>query len=99
MAEYIAGQYQDALTAFGKMGGWGPHRPAWIAACYAQLGRDEQARTAAAEVWKFASGDPNVPNENDLERWRAYWLRLIIFKDPNDQARFLEGLRKAGLPA
>ncbi len=99
MAKYIAGQYQDALTAFGKMSGWGLHRPAWIAACYAQLGRDEQARTAAAEVWKLAPGDPSVPNENDLERWRAYWSRLIIFEDPNDQARFLEGLRKAGLPA
>jgi TolB-like protein/Flp pilus assembly protein TadD len=99
LAEYIAGQYEDALKAFARMAGWGLHRPAWIAACYAQLGHDEQARTAAAEVWKLAPGDPSVPNENELERWRTYWLRLIIFEDPNDQARFLEGLRKAGLPA
>jgi len=40
-----------------------------------------------------------VPNEDNIERWRAYWSRLMIFEDPNDQARFLEGLRKAGLPA
>ena len=99
MAEFAAGQYEDALKAFAKMSGWGLHRPAWIAACYAQLGRDEQARTAATEVWKLAPGDPSVPNENDLERWRAYWSRLIIFQNPNDLARFLEGLRMAGLPA
>jgi len=99
MAEYIAGQYENALKAFVKMSGWGLHRPAWIAACYAQLGRDEQARTAATEVWNLAPGDPSVPNENDLERWRAYWSRLIIVEDPKDLARFLEGLRMAGLPA
>jgi TolB-like protein len=99
MAEYVAGRYEEALAAFGKMKGWGLMRPAWIAACYAQLGRDEQARAAAAEVRELAPSDPSVPDEHDLERWRAYWFRLMKFEDPDDQARFLEGLRKAGLPA
>ena len=74
-------------------------RPAWIAACYAQLGRDAQAQAAAAEVRELAPSDPSVPYEDDIERWRAYWSRLAKFEDPNDRARFLEGLRKAGLPA
>ncbi len=69
------------------------------AASHAQLGRDAQAQTAAAEVRELAPSDPSVPEEDDLERWRAYWSRLIRFEDANDQARFLEGLRKAGLPA
>ena len=99
MAEYAAGRYEEALAAFGKVKGWGLFCPAWIAACYAQLGRDAQARAAAAEVREFAPSDPSVPDEDDIERWRAYWSRLGIFEDPNDQARFLEGLRMAGLPA
>ena len=99
IAEYVAGRYEEALAAFGKTKGWGLLRPAWIAACYAQLGRDAQARTAAAEVRAIAPSDPNVPNEDDIGRWRAYWSRLLPFEDPNGWAKFLEGLRKAGLPA
>jgi TolB-like protein/DNA-binding SARP family transcriptional activator/Flp pilus assembly protein TadD len=99
IAEYVAGRYEEALAAFGKTKGWGLLRPAWIAACYAQLGRDAQARAAGAEVRDLAPGDPSVPDEDDIERWRAYWSRLLRFEDPNDQARFLQGLRKAGLPA
>ena len=99
IAEYVAGRYEEALAAFGKTRGWGLLRPAWIAACYAQLGRDAQARAAAAEVRAIAPSDPSVPGEDDVERWRAYWSRLMQFEDPNDWTRFLEGLRKAGLPA
>ena len=99
MAEYVGERYEEALAAFGRMKGWGLLRPAWIAACYAQLGRDEQASAAAAEVRALAPSDPSVPDERDIERWRAYWSRLIRFEIPNDQERFLDGLRKAGLPA
>jgi TolB-like protein/Flp pilus assembly protein TadD len=99
IAEYVAGRYEEALATFGRTKGWGLLRPASIAACYAQLGRDAQARAAAAEVRELAPGDPSVPNEDDIERWRAYWSRLMQFEDANDWVRFLEGLRKAGLPA
>jgi TolB-like protein len=99
MAEYVAGRYEEALAAFGKTKGWGLFRPAWIAACYAQLDRDAQAQAAAAEVRELAPSDPSVPNEDDIERWRAYWNRINRFENSEDQERFLEGLRKAGLPA
>ena len=99
MTEYGAGRYEEALAAFGKVKGWGLHRPAWIAACYAQLGRDAQAHAAAAEVRELTPSDPSTPDEDDIEGWCAYWSRFGEFEDPNDQARFLDGLRKAGLPA
>jgi TolB-like protein/Flp pilus assembly protein TadD len=99
IAEFVAGRYEEALAAFGKTKGWGLLRPAWIAACYAQLGRDAQARAAAGEVRAIAPSDPSVPDEDDIERWRVYWSRLLQFEDPDNWARFLDGLRKAGLPA
>jgi TolB-like protein/DNA-binding SARP family transcriptional activator len=99
MAEYVAGRYEEALAAFGKTKGWGLLRPAWIAACYAQLGRDAQAQVAAGEVRELAPSDPSVPEEHDIERWRAYWSRISKFENPDDFERFLDGLRKAGLPA
>jgi len=74
-------------------------RPGFIAACYAQLGRDAKAQLSANEVWKLVPGDPSTPDKNDNERWRSYWTRLVKFEDPNDQARYFDGLRKAGLPA
>lgn len=99
IAEYVAGRYEEALAAFGRTKGWGLVRPASIAACYAQLGRDAQARAAAAEVRALAPSDPSVPEEDDIERWRVYWSRMMPFENPNNWAKFLEGLRKAGLPA
>jgi tetratricopeptide (TPR) repeat protein len=99
MAEYVGGRYEEALAAFGKTSGWGLLRPAWIAACYAQLGRDAQARASASEVRERAPDEPSVPDEDDVERWRGYWSRLIKFENSIDQEKFLEGLRKAGLPA
>ena len=99
MGEYVAERYEEALEAFGKVKGWGGRRPAWIAACYAQLGRDVQAQAVAAEVRELAPSDPSVPNEGDIERWHAYWTRINRFENSEDQERFLHGLRKAGLPA
>ena len=99
MGEYVAERYEEALEAFGKVKGWGVRRPAWIAACYAQLGQDVQAQALAAEVRELAPSDPSVPNEGDIERWRAYWTRINKFENSEDQERFLHGLRKAGLPA
>ena len=99
IAEYAAGHYDEALEAFGNTRGWGLLRPAWIAACYAQLGRDAQARAAASEVRAIAPSDPSVPVEDDCERWRHYWSRLMKFEDPKNWDKFLEGLRKAGVPA
>ena len=99
VAEYAAERYEEALVSFSKINGWGLLRPAWIAACYAQLGREEQAQAAAAEVRVLAQSDPSTPGEVEIERWRTYWLRIFKFKDENDRKKFFEGLRKAGLPA
>ncbi len=99
IAEFAARRYEAAVGAFGKMTTWGLLKPAFLAACYAQLGRDEQARAAAAEVLESAKTELAIPLGEDPERWRAYWARAFPFQNPDDLEHLLDGLRKAGLPA
>jgi adenylate cyclase len=60
----------------------------FAAATYAQLGELEKARAEADEVLRI---EPSYTIEGTAKR-------IVVFKHANDADRFLEGLRKAGLP-
>ena len=82
---YAAGRYEDAIEAFKKR-----IRPqAWVlsrlAACYAQLGRMEEAAKAAAEVMK-----QNPDFKISTQRGGGWLLQSV--------AHLREGMIKAGLP-
>lgn len=61
---------------------------AWLAATYAQLGRVGEARASAAEVMRL---EPGYTIGGPLSRLR-------VFKNPEDEQHFADGLRMAGLP-
>jgi len=54
---------------------------------YAQSGQLEEARKEAAEVLRV---NPVFTIES--------WKRLAVYKEPEDAERFIDGLRRAGLP-
>lgn len=56
-----------------------------LAACYAELGHEEKARTEVAEILRL------VPN------WSLEFVRQLPYKDPVAVERYLAALRKAGL--
>ncbi len=58
-----------------------------LAVTYSELGRNEEAQAEVAEALRFSA---RVSIEGQRER--------TPFKDPAVLERFLEGLRKAGLP-
>jgi tetratricopeptide (TPR) repeat protein len=58
-----------------------------LASAYAQAGRLEESRAAAAEVLRI---NPSFTIES--------WKLLAVYKDPKDLEHLLDGLRKAGLP-
>ncbi len=58
-----------------------------LAAAYAHLGRLDEARDEAEEFMKV------VPNFSIKE-----WARTELYTDPNELQRYVNGLRKAGLP-
>jgi len=97
-SQYLAQRYDNAIKTFGRLSAPGVEVQGCIAACYAQLGRDQEARTAAAEFRDRAKAELTSQPDRDGETWRAYWSSLFNFKDPGPLKHLLDGLRKAGLP-
>jgi len=90
-AHYMLKQYVQALPLLRDCVSQapnvrGPH--GMLAATYAQMGKLEEARAAAAEVMRIE------PNYTIGSTSRA----LITFKNPDDDQHYFDGLRKAGLP-
>jgi len=85
----LAGRYEDAIRAEKKALARAPDfllAHLLLAATYSELGREEEARAAAAEVLRL---NPNF----SLEVWRQRSLQ----RDPARQEQLLAALRKAGL--
>jgi len=84
---HAAGHYAEALDAYSRIAERPSFYDAYVAACHAELGHMEEARAHAALALEarpdFSVGD---------------WGKRIPFKDEADLQRFLDGLRKAGLP-
>ena len=83
---FVLGRYEDAIDAVGKM-----HNPAegrrLLAACYALLGRLDEARSQAAEVMRL---HPDF----SVRQWSDVQPDTV----PGVLGRFGEALRLAGLP-
>ncbi len=86
---YMVGDYQGALEAFNRMN----HKPPWtlgyLAACYAQLGRVDEARDAAQA---FRDTTKESYAAEDYIR-----MDLPMYRDPAIRDHWLEGYRKAGI--
>ena len=86
MALYAARRYEDALESNRRV----PYRKSpWhlarLAACYAQLGRLDEAHAVAAEILQLKP-DFHVSGV------------ALPYKNPADAEHVIEGMRKAGLP-
>ena len=83
------GQYEEAIAEFRKALHRAPDSQfshMGLAAAYSELGRDKEARAAAAEVL-------NINPKFSLEQW----AKTHMYKNQADFDRFVEALRKAGL--
>ncbi len=84
---HTAGRYSEALAAYSRIADRPSYFHAYVAACHAELGQMGEARAHAALALD-ARSDFSV---------RA-WGERLTFKNEADRQRFLDGLRKAGLP-
>ncbi|OAP36735.1 adenylate cyclase [Sinorhizobium glycinis] len=85
-SKYLSGNYLEALSLLERMADLGSAYRL-LAATYAQLGRLEDARRAASELLKL---NP----EFSIERYSS----RAPYRDKALLARYVEGLRLAGLP-
>ena len=96
-AEYFLQQYEPALASFGESLNPKPHIEAYIAACYAQLGRMDEASIASTAFCDHNRENPMIEVIDDPDSWCAYWSRVWHFRDPAMVDHLLDGLRKAGI--
>jgi tetratricopeptide (TPR) repeat protein len=89
-AYFGVGQYEEAIPVYKRVLHRNPDdfRTLYgLAATYSLLGREEQARAAAAEVLRIA---PKFSCE--------HFVRTLPFKNKADRGLLIDALRKAGLP-
>ncbi len=89
-SDYLMGQHEEALANLKRSVTLNPDYPAthlWLAASYIELGREEEARAAVAEVLRLS---PRASLQ--------FYRQKFHYKDPAVLQRFLDALRKAGLP-
>ncbi len=90
--EYLAGRYENVISTIGRISAPEPESLACLAAAYAQLGRDEEARKIAED---FRSMDDS--GSMNVTEWRCYWEQYLNFKDSKMLDHLVQGLEKAGL--
>jgi tetratricopeptide (TPR) repeat protein len=91
LAYFGVGRYEDAAAVLKRRIIRKPDTDmsrVLLAACYGHLGRVEEAQAQWQELMRINPG-------YSVEHRR----RLLHYKDPADFQRFVDGLRKAGLPA
>ena len=85
----MTAQYEEAIAAYKKVLHHNPDdmlAHTGLAATYSLLGREEEARAAAAEVLRI---EPKFSVE--------YIVKTLPFKNEADTERLVNALRKAGL--
>jgi tetratricopeptide (TPR) repeat protein len=87
--EYAAGQYEEALTTMKKMNARPNRARVIVAAAYVRLDRLDEAQAVVKTILE------NNPDYS-LETLREYLA--VRYEDPTVPERYIEDLRKAGLP-
>ncbi len=89
-AHFVQGNYEEAVALLKRRIRLHPETDisrVLLVSCCGHLGREDEARNAWAEVFEIN------PNYSIGQK-----ARVLPYKNPADWDRFIEGLRKAGLP-
>jgi Flp pilus assembly protein TadD len=98
IALYALGRHAEALAALREMRNAPTVTLANIAACYARLGRMDEARQTMTEYLRRAEAEHARFAGTDAADWRAYFRHAMPARDPAQLERWIEGFRMAGLP-
>jgi tetratricopeptide (TPR) repeat protein len=98
LALYSGQEYEQAVMALTEARSLDRWSHGLLAACYAQMGRLDEARSEAEifvrERYREMNASGTIPPANTLDLVR---VRAERYRNPLDRDHFLDGLRKAGL--
>ena len=89
-AYHAMGRYEEAIPAFDRARVRDPKSPlplVWLLMTYADMGRTDEARTVAMELFKLQPGF-------SVKRY----VHALEYKDRSEVERRLAALRQLGLP-
>ena len=99
LAYYVDRDYDAAISAMVREPDTTCDTRAYLAAAYAMVGNAREAERHKAEFLRFCrerfGGDP----ETDIKRYMDWLIKANAYRREEDTEHFIEGLRKAGLPA
>jgi adenylate cyclase len=87
LALWVGGQYTNAISAFNSIANLVDFDYAYLAACCVSIGEIDQAKSYVTELLRIKP-DATV----------RYYKKSANYKNDADLERFLDALRKAGLP-
>ena len=93
-----AKRYEEAIDAFSLVTDPPVSLYMELAAAYAYLGRDSDARSNMRIFLDGAKDELNPFPEDDPEAWRRYFERTHARRRKEDFEHMIEGARRAGLP-
>ncbi len=88
-AYYMAKRYDEAIETIERRNNPPSYFNAELAACYAQLGRMDEAQAAVAEY------ERQRPEDSNFGEFAAAHIKMCARQEDRDH--WLEGYRKAGL--
>ncbi|HSS64972.1 MAG TPA: tetratricopeptide repeat protein [Gammaproteobacteria bacterium] len=97
-AHYAARRYTEALASLGRIVDPAYPIDAYRAACFAQLGRDAEARNAMDAYMATAQKEIAIWPGKAPKAWQRHWAQSQPFRDSADLEHLLDGFRKAGMP-
>jgi len=97
IACFTARRYDDAIAALKQVRNPINEVRAWLAASYAQAGRQNEAKAALDEFMRVARSDMAVFPGSTLRDWEPYWHAMFEYQYQRDFDHLYEALRKAGM--
>ncbi len=97
MAYYTVRDYDAAIHALTSLRNPVALVRAWLAACYAQAGREDEARAEARQCDVTARAEAADTGMSHAIPWTRFAPERNPYRNQDDTDHLVEGLRKAGL--
>ncbi len=94
----VQGNIEAAIDKLSAISGDNMFKQGGLAACYASLGLDREARLAARAFFALAEQDFPGDAAEGFSQTRKYWHCLFQFEKEDDAKVFFGLLNKAGIP-